>query len=248
MYGIDIKNQIKLFWKSCRKFDRIVFFDYNICVVLYLSIIKMNEVYQSNPEGLNINKEDYNAVNLSNTIDIIHRRTSETESTEELAEKKFPPIDLFWWVKLSRTATYNVPLPQGTEKLRRTGRACATNPTYENALVMTQDGRSKHETHRETYYTSKSFPVKNIEWRIRSILNSDRARLWLDKIPADQKVRSEGVDWTIRDMNWYIVVAADLSRFPRWTLIMTTLWPGRVYDVWGKVNGSHIDVFTNWEK
>jgi len=55
----------------------------------------MNEVYQSNPEGLNINKEDYNAVNLSNTIDIIHRRTSETESTEELIEKKFPPTDYF---------------------------------------------------------------------------------------------------------------------------------------------------------
>lgn len=205
----------------------------------------MNEVYQPNPEGLNINKEDYKTVDLSNTINLIHKKTSETESAEEMEYPKFPPVDYFWWVKLSKTETYNIPW---VTRLRRTGRGCATNPTYENALVLTKSGEEKHETHRETYYTSKSFPVENIEWRIRSILNKDRERIWLKEIPQNQKVRNVGADWTIRDMNWYIVIAADLSRFPRWTLIMTTLWPGRVYDTWSKIKGSHIDVFTNWDK
>ena len=165
---------------------------------------------------------------------------------------KYPPTDRFWDVMLSKTGAYNVPWV--TEKLKRTGRRCATNPTYENSLVMTQNGKKKYVTHTETYYTDKDvsssgkpkFPVKNIEWRIRKILNEDRKRLWLKNIPENQKVRDYGKDWTIRDMNWYIVVAADINLFPRWTLIMTTLWPWRVYDAWGKVHQNHIDIFTGW--
>ena len=167
--------------------------------------------------------------------------------TKDIKPEKYPSTDSFWWVRLSKTGIYNN-IPWNPERLKRTGRSCATNPTYENSLVITQGGKPQRITHRETYYTARSFPVENIEWRIRSILNSDRKRNWMGEISKSQKVRNEGVDWTIRDMNWYIVVAADLKRFPRWTLIMTTLWPGRVYDVWGKVNGNHIDVFTNWEK
>ena len=212
----------------------------------------MNEVYQSNPEGLNINKDDYNAVNLSNTIDIIHRRSSETESTEELIEKKFPPTDYFWWIKLNKIETYNI--PWNPKRLERTGKRCGTNPTYENSLVMTRNGEIKRMNHYETYYTDKDvfsngnpkFPVSNIEWRIRSVLNADRERKWLDRIPENQKVRNYGADWTIRDMNWYIVVAANLNTYPRWTLIMTTLWPWRVYDTW-KLATNHIDIFTHWE-
>ena len=170
-----------------------------------------------------------------------------TKSTEGLAEKKFPPTDYFWWIKLSRTATYNVSLPNGTEKLRRTWHACATNPTYKNALVMTQSGGTRRETHRETYYTTRSFPVSNIEWRIRSVLNDDRKRKWLNELPKNQKIRYVGRDWTIRDMNWYIIIAA-AKKYPFGTLIMTTLWPGRVYDRWGKVHGNHIDVYTNWPR
>lgn len=169
-----------------------------------------------------------------------------TKSTEGLAEKKFPPTDYFWWVRLSKTGTYNN-IPWNPVRLKRTGRGCATNPTYENALVMTQSGRTRRVTHRETYYTTKSFPVSNIEWRIRSVLNKDRERNWLKEIPQNQKVRNTGADWTIRDMNWYIVVAAS-KNYPFGTLIMTTLWPGRVYDRWGKVHGNHIDVYTNWPK
>ena len=112
------------------------------------------------------------------------------ESIERSTEKKFPPTDSFWWVRLSKTGTYSN-IPWNPVRLKRTGRGCATNPTYENALVMTQSGKSRHETHRETYYTTKSFPVSNIEWRIRSVLNKDRERNWLKEIPQNQKVRNE---------------------------------------------------------
>ena len=110
---------------------------------------------------------------------------------------------------------------------------------------MTQNGEKKYETHKETYYTSKRFPISNVEWRIRKVLDEDRKRNWLKEIPQNQKVRSEGNDWTIRDMNGYITIAAD-KRYKFGTIIMTTLWPGRVYDIWGKVRGNRIDVYTNW--
>ena len=207
--------------------------------------IKMNEIYQNNPEIKGLGTEEtienhgIGWEELAKNINF--------ESTEGLAEKKFPPTDSFWWIRLSKTSIYNVSLPEGTEKLKRTWRACATNPTYENALVMTQNGGTRRETHRETYYTTRSFPVSNIEWRIRSVLNNDRKRKWLNELSKNQKVRNVWADWTIRDMYWYIVVAASKS-YPIGTLIMTTLWPGRVYDRWGKVNGNHIDVYTNWAK
>lgn len=234
--------------KSLKKFDKIVNFEYNV-YVLYFTVIKMNEVFQSNPDtGMELEiqnslEEDRNKLHwLKSQIG-----SAGSESTEELERKKFPPTDYFWWIKLSKTATYNVTLPEGTEKLRRTWHACATNPTYKNALVMTQSGGTRRETHRETYYTTRSFPVSNIEWRIRSVLNKDRERNWQKEIPQNQKVRNVGVDWTIRDMNWYIVIAAS-KNYPFGTLIMTTLWPGRVYDRWGKVHGNHIDVYTNWPR
>ncbi len=222
--------------------------------ILYFIFIKMNEIYKNAPDMENL--EAKNALSESRREqeilekDIMSAKSESTESIESWV--KFPPTDSFWWIKLSKTATYSVPWVK--ERLKRTGKRRATNPTYENSLVMTKNGRKKHITHYETYYTDKDtyksgkwkFPVENIEWIIRKILNEDRGRQWLEKIPNNQKIRNYGKDWTIRDMNWYIIVAADERQFPRWTLIMTTLWPGRVYDVWSKVNKNHIDIYTSW--
>ena len=192
------------------------------------------EVIKETREELNTLKEEVNY--------------GANESTEI-----YPNTNYFWWIKLSKTEVYNG-IPWNPKRLARTGKRCGTNPTYENSLVMTRNGETKKMNHYETYYTDRDvfsngqtkFPVSNIEWRIRSVLNADRERKWLDKIPQNQKVRNYGADWTIRDMNWYIVVAANLNTYPRWTLIMTTLWPWRVYDTW-KLAANHIDVFTHWE-
>lgn len=214
----------------------------------------MNEIYQSSLDIQELEIEeslkDFRAEQkeLEKSVS-----SGSMESTKKWVEKKYPPTDSFWWVRLRKTETYSN-IPWNPIRLKRTARRCGTNPTYIDSLVMTKDGRKQNVTHDETYYTDQDvfangkpkFPIKNIEWRIRKILNEDRERLWLKKIPEGTKVRARGEDWTMRDMNWYIIVAADKRRFPRWTLIMTTLWPGRVYDVWSKVHENHIDIYTSW--
>lgn len=162
------------------------------------------------------------------------------------SRENYPNTYSFWWVKLNKTGVYTN-IPWDPKRLERTGKRRGTNPTYENSCVMFKNGTEKIMNHYERYYTckDKNFPVSNIEWRIRDVLNKDRERQNLPKIPENQKVRNYWADWTIRDMNWYIVIAANLKKYPRWTLVMTTLWPWRVYDTW-KLKENHIDVFTNW--
>lgn len=206
----------------------------------------------TNAETLNKNSEEF----IGNAWEYAFptaRNKLGIDSTEATESVNYPPTDSFWWIKLSKKGKYNN-IPGSPTRLKRTAKRCGTNPTYENSLVMTINGRTKKIKHTETYYTDKDlyanwkpkFPVSNIEWRIRSILNDDRKRKNLGEMPNSWKVRDYGDDWTVRDMNWYIVVAASTD-YPFGTLIMTTLWPGRVYDRWGKVNGNHIDVFTHWE-
>lgn len=205
----------------------------------------MIETYQSNYDVLNDYRDEIKELEK----DVCPR----SMDSKKWIETKYPPTYYFWWVKLSKTESYHN-IPWNPIRLKRTAKRCGTNPTYRDSLVITPSGKEQKITHNETYYTDKDtfangkqkFPIENIEWRIRSILNKDREKQNLPKIPKNQKVRTRGEDWTIRDINWYIIVAADTKKIPRWSLIMTTLWPGRVYDVWSKVNGNHIDVFTSW--
>ena len=112
----------------------------------------------------------------------------------------------FWWVTLKKSEKYEVPWIKESERL--TKRKWVT--FYNKALVATKDWRYKIESHRETYYSQKKLPWKKLD------------------IPG----RHVAEDGTVRDEEWYIVVAAPLYIYPKGTRIMTTLWPGKVYDTW----------------
>ena len=172
------------------------------------------------------------------------KETQNSLRKRNYVEIEWPPTTSFWWVLLDKTASYSKQLePLKIEKPMSPHNHTAT---YENALVMKPNWEVKNENHYETYYTDKNpnFKTSNIERRIRSILNKDRERQNLPKIPANQEVIQRAADDTIRDINWYIIVAANLNTYPRGTLIMTTLWPWRVYDIW-RLAWHHIDIYTH---
>lgn len=76
--------------------------------------------------------------------------------------------------------------------------------------------------HRETYYSQRVLPGGGL------------------KIPG----RHVADDGTIRDEDGYIVVAADLSYLPRYSTVMTSLGPAKVYDT-GCAYGT-IDIYVDW--
>lgn len=122
----------------------------------------------------------------------------------------------FWWLKLQKT------LPYATdESLRLTAKKWVVH--HPDSLVVLPGGIEKTEPHKETYYSQKKLPWK-----------------WLN-IPG----RHVAKDGTVRDWDGYIVVAAPKKIYPRWTRIMTSLWPGKVYDSWW-MKWKRIDIYTNW--
>ena len=124
----------------------------------------------------------------------------------------------FWWVTLNRTKKYEVPWVKESERLTKNKWVVY----YDKSLVITKDWRSWIDSHKETFYSQKRMPWKtlNIPWR---------------------HVAEDG---TVRDGEWYIVLAAPLKIYPRGTRIMTTLWPGKVYDTWW-MRGKWIDLYVN---
>lgn len=92
---------------------------------------------------------------------------------------------------------------------------------YTNALVIPLNWKTRMETHKETFYSQKVLPWGAL------------------KIPW----RHVAEDGTVRDKDWYICVAANY--IPKWSVIMTTLWPWKVYDTW-EMKWNHIDIYVNW--
>lgn len=86
--------------------------------------------------------------------------------------------------------------------------------TYRKGVVYFND-------HKETYYTEEALPGPGL------------------KIPG----RHVAYDGTIRDENSYIVVASDLSFYPRGSIVSTSLGLGKVYDT-GCSYGT-IDIYVN---
>ena len=76
--------------------------------------------------------------------------------------------------------------------------------------------------HKETYYSQKILPGTGLN------------------IPG----RHVADDGTVRDGDGYIVVASDLSYLPRYSTVLTSLGPGKVYDT-GCAYGT-IDIYVNW--
>ena len=76
--------------------------------------------------------------------------------------------------------------------------------------------------HRETWYSEKVLPGGGLNIPGRHVAN----------------------DGTIRDSDGYICVASDLSYLPRYSTILTSLGPAKVYDT-GCSYGT-IDIYVNW--
>jgi len=125
--------------------------------------------------------------------------------------------EVFWWVVLKKYEEYEVPWVSKSERLTKSKWVTQ----YKNSLVITKDWKSRLEPHKETFYSQKklSWEGLNIPWR---------------------HIAKDG---TIRDKDWYICVAANY--LPKWSRIMTTLWPWKVYDRWW-MKGKWIDLYVNW--
>lgn len=247
MYSIDLKNQIKLLWKSCQKFDKLKYFTYNrvYSMKFYsLNLIKMGNLEQTT-ESTDLNQQVENVLEnmdqtdrenttFGYTQDAIKQTTN--NFTENTIVENTPTGKKFWWIDLNLNSNYEVPwisikalnnknkkdFPNvrfGDCRLSR----WLWSVTYSDSLVVPNNWGEKRETHKETFYSQKVLPwwALNIPWR---------------------HVANDG---TVRDKDWYICVAAPLQIYPKGTRIMTTLWPGKVYDTW-KMTWKWIDIYTNW--
>ena len=152
-----------------------------------------------------------------------------TELTEWVQEQKS-----FWDIKLHPQNEYTVPWISDVVKQKKyfwdwnQDIFCNCRLTkklwsvvFENAMIKDVNWNIKYESHKETYYSQKVLPG------------------WWLKIPW----RHVADDWTVRDKDWYICVAANY--IPKWSEIMTTLWPWKVYDAW-EMKWKWIDIYVDW--
>ena len=191
------------------------------------------EQYNSNPEIQSemdeFRQEEYD---LKKSIVQNHRAKQFERQTEDDPEKTF------WGVELAGTSgeSYNVEwITERPTKKKRSQKFpnipfidCKLSRNlwsvvYNDSLIVKPNWTIQHVSHRETFYSQKKLP-----W-------------WWLKIPG----RHVAEDWTVRDGEWFIVIAADLNRYPRWTQVMTTLWPWKVYDT-GEMTKDWFDIYTNW--
>ncbi len=187
--------------------------------------------FNENLENLEINKFSKELGNLKNEIYDNPSEGSNENPSADFNENLEINEGRFWWITLSRNNTYDVPWIANSPKSIKNREFpnvrfgnCRLSKglgrvVYENALVWGW----RRETHQETYYSQRVLP-----WG------------WLN-IPG----RHVAQDGTVRDWEGFIAVAAPLNAYPKWTKIMTTLWPGKVYDTW-HMKGKSIDIYVNW--
>ena len=179
------------------------------------------ETLQTNPEMESPLSEMENALS--------ELRNEEKDMQKEVISHK----NTFWWVPLKKDWEYEVPwISKKAKSLKHRqfpgvifGNCRLSKQLgsvlYPDSLVAPTDWVPRKETHKETFYSQRVLP-----W-------------WALKIPW----RHVANDGTIRDKDWYICVAANY--IPKWSQIMTTLWPGKVYDTWW-MKWKWIDIYVDW--
>lgn len=87
-------------------------------------------------------------------------------------------------------------------------------------------GVKMFEGHKETYYSQRVLPGEGLN------------------IPG----RHVADDGTVRDGDGYIVVAADLNVHPRYSVVMCSLGPAKVYDTGSFADSNHeqLDIYVDW--
>lgn len=142
--------------------------------------------------------------------------------------------DIFWNLVLHPQNKYTVPWISEKQSKQQKKYREWDKPLFYNCRLTTKlwavafenaetniNWKTTYKTHKETYYSEKVLPWNSL------------------KIPW----RHTASDWTVRDNKWYICVAANY--LPKWSTVMTTLWPGKVYDTWEALEWAHIDIYTN---
>ena len=94
-------------------------------------------------------------------------------------------------------------------------------------------GSKTFEWHVETYYTAnprakRRFNIHKTAHPVPGVHIAEIKQWW---------------DGTVRDKDGYIVLACNGFKFGH--VIMTSLWPWKVYDRWWMKDKNHIDIFTN---
>ncbi|MBD5140595.1 MAG: hypothetical protein HDT25_04150 [Ruminococcus sp.] len=89
--------------------------------------------------------------------------------------------------------------------------------------LTTTGGVGAYNGRKETYYSQRVLPGNGLQ------------------IPGRHVSSKDG---TIRDKDGYIVVAADLSIYPKGTILECSLGPCKVYDT--GVTGEHLDIYCDW--
>lgn len=161
---------------------------------------------------------------LNEIYEIESNTKQELSNLQDEINEELSVNSSFWWVPLEYSNEYSVPWIWKPKKIKNKYYNCRLSKwlgtvMYENAIVKA-NWKISRETHKETYYSQKRLPWKSL------------------KIPW----RHVAKDWTIRDKDGYIVVATNY--LPKWSIIMTTLWPWKVYDRWW-MKWKRIDIYTN---
>lgn len=140
-------------------------------------------------------------------------------------------IDMRNGKEVSRKEINSVTIKQAVAQVEIVGvKSDGDALTKSKGVVFSID--SKGVTHRETYYDLRMSVVMSIAARVCGV-------------KATYTVRADGVKV---DKDGYILVAANLARYPRCSIVETSLGPGKVYDTGGfvAVHPDGFDIATDW--
>ncbi len=144
-----------------------------------------------------------------------------------------------------RTITYEIEIKEGQEVSRKKIAEIITKEPTKQTIVVGIKGMgqgltkakgaifytdSKGVTHRETYYD----------------LNMSRVM----QACGQGGVYSVRVDGVKVDKDGYVIIAANYGRYPRCSIVETSVGPGKVYDTGGfaAVHPDGFDIATDWSR
>lgn len=201
----------------------------------------MVETFESNPD---MNKEletKYALEPYKNERKWLKKIVSTGTKARESAKSNW---ESFWWLRLSYNWRYEVPWVNQKENLgnrdKDKKRKKYTKPPFND--VPFADCRLNKHIWKVVYGTNKN------QWvHIETYYSQRKRKWWALEIPW----RHVADDGTIRDKDWYIVIASpkvpteQTDPYPKGTKVMTTLWPWKVYDKW-EMKWDWFDIFVDW--
>ena len=186
---------------------------------------------EDNHETLKQENEELKKLTIQEAEEVTEAETPTEEVTAQAPKKEEPttapskkPVETTEEVYLVETETEEVTTVAESNDEYFEGVKLQYSAPYnitDNKLTATK-GVVYYNGHKECYYTQTLLPGEGLY------------------LPG----RHVAEDGTIRDGDGYICVAANLKFIPRYTKVMTTLGPGKVYDT-GCAYGT-VDIYTDW--